>query len=236
MGNYLDPNNAGYAQLRYGSVFVDKTGLLRFTNERLARVKRFLCVSRPRGFGKTLDAEMITSYYSCACDSSSLFAGLNISTSPDYLQHLNKYHVVRFSMLSLDAMLQDHQTRQKLSQHWTGTDWLPMDLIDYINLMLDEELQEAFPQCLNMDFSIVEKLNYINQTYRDHPQFIIIIDEWDHVFRKYPDQTKLQEKYVSFLTTMFKNSISYDCILLAYLTGIYPIKKYGLCFRFFKPA
>lgn len=54
--------------------------------------------------------------------------------------------------------------------------------------------------------------------------FIIIIDEWDCIFRKYPDNVDEQKKYLDFLRFFIKGK-SY--VALAYMTGILPIKKYG---------
>ena len=54
--------------------------------------------------------------------------------------------------------------------------------------------------------------------------FVIIIDEWDSIFRKYPDNVEEQKKYLDFLRFFIKGK-SY--VALAYMTGILPIKKYG---------
>jgi len=54
--------------------------------------------------------------------------------------------------------------------------------------------------------------------------FVIIIDEWDCIFREYKEDKEAQEKYLDFLRDLLKDK-SY--IHLAYMTGILPIKKYG---------
>ncbi|MCR5609737.1 MAG: ATP-binding protein, partial [Lachnospiraceae bacterium] len=58
-------------------------------------------------------------------------------------------------------------------------------------------------------------------------QFIILIDEWDALFRLDKDNVTLQEKYISFLRSLFKGSNAEEFVALAYITGILPIKKYG---------
>ena len=55
-------------------------------------------------------------------------------------------------------------------------------------------------------------------------QSVILIDEWDCLFREYKDNTEAQRKYLDFLRSWMKDQ-SY--VALAYMTGILPIKKYG---------
>ena len=54
--------------------------------------------------------------------------------------------------------------------------------------------------------------------------FVVIIDEWDCIFREYKEDKEAQEIYLDFLRDMLKDK---PCIHLAYMTGILPIKKYG---------
>ncbi|MBQ9003163.1 MAG: AAA family ATPase, partial [Eggerthellaceae bacterium] len=46
-----------------------------------------MLVSRPRRFGKSYAAKMLVAYYSCGCDSASLFEGLEISRFNDFEEH-----------------------------------------------------------------------------------------------------------------------------------------------------
>lgn len=55
-------------------------------------------------------------------------------------------------------------------------------------------------------------------------QFVIIIDEWDAVFRACKDDKNGQKLYLDFLRDWLKDQ---EYIALAYMTGILPIKKYG---------
>lgn len=59
---------------------------------------------------------------------------------------------------------------------------------------------------------------------RNKQSFVIIIDEWDCVFREYQQDKKAQEEYLDFLRDFLKDKVY---VALAYLTGILPIKKYG---------
>ena len=54
--------------------------------------------------------------------------------------------------------------------------------------------------------------------------FVIVIDEWDCIFREYPHDTAAQRKYLDFLRDWLKDKAY---IGLAYMTGILPVKKYG---------
>lgn len=56
---------------------------------------------------------------------------------------------------------------------------------------------------------------------------MIIIDEWDAVFREYKDDKKAQTEYIDLLRGLFKDAPSKKFLKLAYMTGILPIKKYG---------
>ena len=54
--------------------------------------------------------------------------------------------------------------------------------------------------------------------------FVILIDEWDCLFREYQQDQNAQKKYLDFLRAWLKDK---DYVALAYMTGILPIKKYG---------
>lgn len=54
--------------------------------------------------------------------------------------------------------------------------------------------------------------------------FVILIDEWDCLFREYKHSEEAQKKYLDFLRAWLKDQ-SY--VALAYMTGILPVKKYG---------
>lgn len=78
MGIYLNPGNAGFESAVNSKIYVDKTKMLEYTNEAMGTEQRYICVSRPRRFGKSVTAEMLVAYYGRRCDSRSLFADLAI--------------------------------------------------------------------------------------------------------------------------------------------------------------
>ena len=69
MGIYLNPNNALLKQARKSEIFVDKSMIISELNRLLDSENKFLCVSRPRRFGKSMAGNMISAYYSKGCDS-----------------------------------------------------------------------------------------------------------------------------------------------------------------------
>lgn len=95
MGVYLNPRHKGFQRNLNSAIYVDKTGLLEQTNCVLETQQKFLCVSRPRRFGKSMAADMLAAYYSCGEDSSELFDRLQISRSASYRKNLNRYDVIK---------------------------------------------------------------------------------------------------------------------------------------------
>lgn len=93
MGLYLNPGNEAYKISRYDDIYIDKSDMIDFVNSRIGKRKRYLCVSRPRRFGKSVTAEMLSAYYDLSVDSSTLFSDLKIAKCESYHKHLNRYHV-----------------------------------------------------------------------------------------------------------------------------------------------
>lgn len=93
MGVYLNPKNKGFRTALNSRIYVDKTGLIGLTNAAINTQQKYLCISRPRRFGKTMAANMLTAYYSKSEDSRSLFKGLKIEKEPSFEQHLNKHSI-----------------------------------------------------------------------------------------------------------------------------------------------
>ncbi len=94
MGIYVNPGNSSFQTAVNSSIYIDKTGLLKYTNELISTEQRFLCVSRPRRFGKSMAANMLTAYYSRGCDSARLFAGRKIEEEKSFKRNLNHHHVI----------------------------------------------------------------------------------------------------------------------------------------------
>ena len=93
MSEFIDYGNCDFEGVR-NSAFVDKSGLLNVLNANIGTANRFMCISRPRRFGKSFAAQMAYAYYDRSSDSRKLFEGLEISKSPDFEKHLNKYPTI----------------------------------------------------------------------------------------------------------------------------------------------
>ncbi len=94
MGIYLNPDNEGFREAIDSEIYVDKSELLTYTNKVLGTEQKNICVSRPRRFGKSMAAKMLSAYYSKGCDSKALFENKKIAASASYREHLNKYNVI----------------------------------------------------------------------------------------------------------------------------------------------
>ena len=206
MGIYLNPGNTGFQRALNSEIYIDKSGLLRYVNGKLFTEQQFICVSRPRRFGKSMAANMLAAYYSRGCDSREQFAELDIAGADDFEKHLNKYNVIHLNMADF------------LSES-SGLE----DMLCLIEADILDELTEEFEQIrLPKRRSLVRMLNAVfDQT---KIPFIFIIDEWDCIFRVHKYQEDGQTKYLDFLRNIMKDK-SY--VALAYMTGILPIKKYG---------
>ena len=100
MGIYLNPENVDFQKSLNSEIYIDKTELIAYTNKKLNTEQGYICVSRPRRFGKSMAANMLTAYYSRGCDSHEMFSDLKIAKSNDFEKHLNKYNVIHINMVN----------------------------------------------------------------------------------------------------------------------------------------
>ena len=98
MGSYINPGNAAFEMSRLSDIYIDKSMLIAKVNKAYRTEQRFICVSRPRRFGKSMAANMLSAYYSRGCDSEDLFAGLEIEQDASYRKHLNQHNVIRIDV------------------------------------------------------------------------------------------------------------------------------------------
>ena len=207
MGRFLNPNNSAFQVALNSEIYVDKSGLLNYTNKVINTKQAFICNSRPRRFGKSITADMLAAYYSKGGTSEEMFAGLEIGKADDFRKHLNKYDVIHFDV-------------QWCKSPAKGAD----GVVAYIEKTVIEELREEYSEELPETITTLpEALSSINAA--TGRRFIIIIDEWDVLIRDDAENQAVQETYIAFLRGLFKGSEPTKYIALAYLTGILPIKK-----------
>ena len=206
MGILLNPDNIDFQEALNSEIYIDKTELMLYTNKVLRTEQKYICVSRPRRFGKSMAANMLTAYYSCGCDSREMFSKYKIARADSFEKHLNKYNVIHINMVKYLDEAKDIKEMLK---------FLEEDIID--------EITEEFP-----DAKFPRRVTLINVLDKIFAQFkvpfVFIIDEWDCIFRRHKEDSNSQTTYLNFLRDLLKNK-SY--VALAYMTGILPIKKYG---------
>lgn len=205
MGIYLNPGNKGFWESIRSEIYVDKTNLISCTNALLNTEDKFVCVSRPRRFGKSMALKMLAAYYSRGCNSAELFKGLKIEDSDTFQIHLNKYNVIFLNM------------QQFLIEAGSG------NITEYLESELLEELFEEYGDILTeRNVGIAAALRKIYA--KTDNQFIFLIDEWDCMMRERQQAENLQKQYLDFLRNLLKDQ---PYVALAYMTGILPVKKYG---------
>lgn len=214
MGRYLNPSNVGFQKALNSPIYIDKTGMIEKLNQVIGTNEPMVCVSRPRRFGKSMAVNMLTAYYSRGCDSKDLFSGYEISRTADFKVYLNQYDVIR-----MDMQLMMGEAFEMEGQQSGKT------LFRYIRDEIVSELKRSYPECEVMNMPLAKALWNVHEA--TGTQFIILIDEWDCLFRNYKNDQKLQKEYIDFLRGIFKGIVAEECIALAYITGILPIKKYG---------
>jgi len=207
MGRFLNPDYSAFETALNSEIYIDKTGLLAYTNKVINTKQAFICNSRPRRFGKSVTADMLTAYYSKGCDSADIFADYEISHAGDFRQHLNKYDVIHL----------DIQWCLAPAKGAAG-------VVSYIEKSVIAELKEKYPDIISEEtVSLPEAMSEIYTVTGN--KFIVIIDEWDILIRDEANNRDEQENYINFLRGMFKGTEPTRFISLAYLTGILPIKK-----------
>ena len=96
MGMFLNPDDQQLRDDRCQPFYVDKSLIISEMNNIIRQKSdKFICVSRPRRFGKTMAANMIAAYYTKGADSHDAFKGLNIASDPFFEEYINKYNVLK---------------------------------------------------------------------------------------------------------------------------------------------
>lgn len=209
MGRYLNSSTSyvlykGQTEQPY---FVDKSQMLSELFPFLDSGNTHICITRPRRFGKTVMANMITAFLGKKQDSDSIFKSLKISQNNLYNKYRNKYNVISidFSKMPRDC---DSYT----------------DYIDRIETNLIRDLRKEYPQIeIYEDDSAADVLETIFEEC-DQQRFVFVLDEWDFIFHKDFVTEENKKQYVLFLSNLLKDR-SY--VQLTYMTGILPIAKYS---------
>lgn len=208
MGTYLNSITPYtlYKSESLSPYFVDKTLMLRELFPYVSAGNRHICITRPRRFGKTIMANMISSFFQKASDSSDVFDSLAISQVDDYRRYKNQYNVIRIDFSKMPRNC-DSYTKY----------------IERIEALLIEDVKEAFPQVkINEADAVGDILESVFVQCGE--KFIFVLDEWDFIFHRDFINEIDKEKYVAFLSNLLKDR---PYVVLSYMTGILPIAKYS---------
>ena len=230
MGNILNPADdnsfINLVEVKDTRIFVDKTDFIEKTNTLLKTDGKFLAVTRPRRFGKTVTAHMLSAYYSKAYTGQNIFDKLEIANKPSFAEHLNKYNVLYIDMNSIKDQYISYKADSSL--YIEAID----DIVDFLQYMIVQELKEnkEYAEQINNAPLVGKKsLSSALQVICKYTgeKFIFIMDEWDLICREYRNEPELLEKFIEVMRGLFKSDKGQACFALAYLTGILPIKKYN---------
>ena len=206
MGSYLNPGNFSFRGSLRSKIYIDKSELIAKTNEVLCTEQKYICVSRPRRFGKSMAANMLAAYYDRSENTEDLFQNLAIGKDESYKEHLNQYDVIKINMQEFLSM--------------SGT---MEEMLEMLKKYLVSDFEETYPEVRFRDEKNLIQIMKDVFSYTKCP-FVILIDEWDCLFREYKQDKEAQRKYLDFLRAWLKDK---DYVAMAYMTGILPIKKYG---------
>ena len=181
--------------------FVDKSGIIEHISKKIRTKNRFLCITKPRRFGKTSVLNMLGAYYGKAYDSKPLFDNLAVSKSKDYETHLNQYNIITLSFNNLSDIGNTYN-----------------DYIDFVKESIKRDVFAVYPELKAENFHSISSL--LSATGDD---YIFIMDEWDYIFSHnlYPEN---QGDFLEFLRDLLKDR---PYVAFAYMTGVLPIKKYS---------
>lgn len=206
MGTYLNVGNELFQQARRSRIYVDKSGMLAYLNSIVRTEQKYVCVSRPRRFGKSITAHMISNFYDRTCHAAEDFRGLEILRTSDWSEHANRYNVLHINMQNF--LSESHSIEE------------------FPDLLVRSLLHDLLREYKNVDYFDTASLTAcMSDIYTETKiPFVVVIDEWDCLFREYKNDKSAQKGYLDFLRTWLKDRAY---IGLCYMTGILPIKKYG---------
>lgn len=206
MGRFLNPGNEMFQESLDSRIYVDKSSLISCLNGLVKTQQKYVCVSRPRRFGKSMAANMLVAYYDHSCDSRSQFEGLDIASDSSFDVHLNRYDVIHLNMQDLMSL------RPSMGE-----------VLFLIDRAVSAEIVRQYPGVTYLDPSRLSETAADAYAFSRIP-FVFVIDEWDAVFRTLKEDQKAQAQYLDWLRVLLKDK---PYVALAYMTGILPIKKYG---------
>lgn len=223
MGVYLNETGAyGLFQEDFSlTYYVDKTEIIQElvplielkqnTSERTGANRgkgpKYVAITRPRRFGKTMMANMIASYFGKGVDSHEEFDTLKVSQFPWYRKHLNQHNVIH---IVFNELPRDGKSYEQY--------------ISRIQNLLLDDLMMAYPTVRIRETDAVWDALKKVYTYCGGEKFIFILDEWDYIYHQDFVKEEEKEHFTKFLSNLLKDKAYVE---MAYMTGILPIAKYS---------
>lgn len=183
-------------------IYVDKSLLLEQVSKNIRTGNRYLCITRPRRFGKTMNANMLGAYYTKGYDTHHQFDALAIAQTDGYEKHLNQYHVVYIDFSRMPDFCGSYR-----------------EYISSIIRKMKHDMLEAYPQLQGKEYDTASEM--MTDT---GDSFLFILDEWDSIFHHPFMGAGDQRDYLLFLKGLFKDQPYVD---LVYMTGVLPVAKYS---------
>ena len=215
MGQYLNPGSQRYQMTVNSRIFVDKTEMICYLNSIINTQQRFVSVSRPRRFGKSIAADMVCAYYDREANDRELFEKRMLSkcsqtgTESEEIiwdKYLGKFDVIRIVMTKF------------VKKNVTVS-----EALEKMQRLVIRDYKKAYPDVALFDEN--DLIQTLDDVYAENDrQVVVVIDEWDAFFRERKDDKEGQKEYLDFLRDLLKDNAH---VALAYMTGILPIKKYG---------
>lgn len=202
--NYLNTNAQIilYQDTLNSQIYVDKSMLIKKISSMIRTNEKYVCITRPRRFGKTVNANMLGAYYTKGYDSHPLFDNLAIAECDGYEAYINRYNVIHIDFSVVPDFCDDYSIYLKS-----------------IIRKLKDDMLEVYPQLSGKEYAgINEMLQASNDS------FIFILDEWDSIFYEKYVTNENKIHYMKFIKSLLKDKPYVD---LAYMTGVLPIAKYS---------
>ena len=209
MGIYLNSPTAYtlYKNESKKTYFIDKTRILEELFPLVEEGSHYICITRPRRFGKTVMANLIASFFSKGCDASEVFDKLEISQNEEYRRKMNQYNVIHISLNEVPKRCATYE-----------------QYIERIESRIIKDLKQAYPDVeVNEEDAVWDVLMDVYAADKS-ARFIFVLDEWDYIFHRDFVSREDKESFIEFLSALLKDK---PYVILAYMTGILPISKYS---------
>lgn len=209
MGRYLNSiaPYINYQEIAGSPYYVDKSGMIREVIADIGTPSKYICITRPRRFGKTVIANMLSSFFAKGLDGGKIFDDLQIANAPEYSEHLNQHDVIYIDCNVVPEGCHNYQ-----------------EYIRNISQGIKADLVAAYPNlALDASKSLWDLLMEVC-IHEEGRRFLFIIDEWDAIFHLSWVSNEDRKEYLLFLRSLLKGQAYVE---LAYMTGILPIAKYS---------